>query len=123
MKKWCIGLLVPLSLATASCATLAVPALDAVVSAAKPAAVVSDKVVLEGKRGLILASNAYQAAGAVIVPLIDADKLTAAQVARVSQLNQRVADLLRGTEAGLTLAERAAGVLNAADELNRMAGR
>ena len=85
--------------------------------------VVGDKVQLEGKRGLILASNAYQAAGALVVPLINADKLSPAQVDRVEKLNAQAVALLSGAERGLSIAQRAAGVFAVADELTRIAGK
>lgn len=123
MKKVLVGLLVPLSLALSGCATLVGPALDAAVSVAKPSAAIGDKVVIEGKRSLILASNAYQAAGAIVVPLIDADKLTREQVQFVADTNRKVADLLRGADTGLSLAERAAAIFNHASALEGLARR
>lgn len=85
--------------------------------------VVGDKVQLEGKRALVIASNAYQGAGALVVPLINEDKLTPAQVDRVEKLNAQAVALLAGTDKALSLAERAAGILSISDELTRIAGR
>ncbi|MBA2717734.1 MAG: hypothetical protein H0U52_00635 [Chloroflexi bacterium] len=85
--------------------------------------VAGDKVQLEGKRALVLASNAYQGAGALIVPLINADKLSVAQVNRVEALNKAAVRLLEGSDKGLSLAGRAAGIFSIADELTRIAGR
>lgn len=94
-----------------------------VVASAPVATAVAGKVQLEGKRALILASNTYQAAGAIVVPLIKADRLTSAQVDRVEALNRQATRLLSGADAGLSLADRAAGIFTIADELFRFAGR
>ncbi len=85
--------------------------------------VVNGKVQLEGKRGLILASNAYQGASAVLVPLINADKLSPATVNRVDGLNKKAAALLAGTDRTLTLAQRTAAILGVADELSQIGGK
>lgn len=115
------------ALCLSACATLGAGGaiLDTVTSITSSPAVkvAGDKVQLEGKRGLVLASNAYQGAGALIVPLINADKLSAAQVDRVETLNKAAVRLLSGADTGLSIASRAAGVFSIADELTRIAGR
>jgi hypothetical protein len=114
-----------LSLSLNGCAALG-PALaiaDTVTTVSSTVSVVNDKVQLEGKRALILASNAYQAAGALVVPLINADKLTPAQVDRVEALNAMATRALAGSERGLSIAQRAAQVFAAADELTSLAGK
>lgn len=111
--------------ALAACSTMTTtePPASAPTPAVTVATAVAGKVQLEGKRGLIFASNAYQAAGAIVVPLIRADKLTSPQVDRVEALNRTAVALLAGTDKALSLADRAAGVFKVADELYRLAGR
>ncbi len=104
---------VPMALSTASSLAISSPAVQ----------VVNGKVQLEGKRGLILASNAYQGASALLVPLINADRLSPATVDRIDVLNKRVAALLAGTDRALTLAQRTAAIFGITDELNRIGGQ
>jgi hypothetical protein len=106
---------VPMALSAAS--TLATAANSPTVQ------VINGKVQLEGKRGLALASNAYQGASALLVPLIDADKLSPATVDRIDVLHHKVAALLAGTDKTLTLAQRTAEIFGMTDELNRIGGQ
>ncbi len=85
--------------------------------------VVAGKVTLEGKRGLIFASNAYQAAAAVVVPLIRARKVTPATVDTIEKLNAQASAFLAGTDRTLTLAQRSAGIFSIADRLLGLVGK
>lgn len=85
-------------------------------------AVVADKVTIEGVRGFNLASNTYQAAGAALVPLIRARVLSAATVDRIEALNLKVRALREGADRTLTLAQRTAGIMAAAEELFALKG-
>lgn len=107
----------------AGCTTLLPAALEGLTSVSTPAAAVSDKVVLEGTRGLILAHNAAQAGIALVNPLVRNRVLTAAQVDRYEQIINRVEELSVTGRTTLSTAERTAELLNLANELNVMGGR
>lgn len=115
-------LLVPLLSLAAACA--AIPAvLETAVSLATPAAAVSDKVVLEGTRGLVLAHNAYQGAEAIVAPLIRARVLTPAQVDRVEAINNEAERLFSQAHDVKSASTNAAKIFNLANELNKLAGK
>jgi hypothetical protein len=128
MKSLRIGVLALAAMMVASCgvASTAPPGgLPAPVAsvATSTVQVVAGKVTLEGKRGLIFASNAYQAAAAIVVPLIRNRKLTPAQVDQVERLNEQAAAFLSGADRTLSLAQRSAGIFSIADRLYRLAGK
>lgn len=112
-------------LSLSSCAAVGpgLSILDKVTSVSQPAAAVSDKVVLEGTRGLVLAHNAVQGAIAVVNPLVRARVLSAAQVDRYEQLINQAERLFSGAGTTLSVAERTAAMLNIANEMNAIAGR
>lgn len=127
MRSLRIGVLALVAMVIASCGPVAPPGTfplpPSETSASVPVQVIAGKVTLEGKRGLIFASNAYQAASAIVVPLIGSRRLTPAQVDLVEKLNEQAAALLRGTDGALTIAQRSAGLFAIADRLYRLAGR
>jgi hypothetical protein len=105
-----------------ACAAAIPAALDTLVSIAKPADAVGDKVVLEGTRGLILAHNAYQGAAAAAKVAVESNRLSPAQVDRIASANRRAYDLLNQADTTLSTAERVAAVLNAVNEMNIATG-
>lgn len=129
MKSFRIGVLALAAMAIASCGVTtalvdppgALPAPQ--IEASAPVQVVANKVTLEGKRGLLFASNVYQAASAAVVPFIRARKLNPAQVDTVERLNEQAAAFLAGTDRTLTLAQRSAGIFSIADRLYRLVGK
>jgi hypothetical protein len=104
----------------AGCAAALPAALDTLVSVAKPAAATSDKVVVEGTRGLILAHNAAQAGMALVTPLVRNRALSPGQVDRYEFLVNEVEKYAVTGRTTLTVAERAAMLFNIADEFNLM---
>ncbi len=114
-----------LALTVSGCAAIGpgLAVLDKVVSVAQPAAVVGDKVVVEGTRGLIIAHNAVQGGIAVVNPLVRARLLTSAQVDRYEQLINQAERLAPGARSVLSAADRTAQMFNIANELNALAGR
>lgn len=116
MKKLVLSIAVAFSLS--GCAAALPAALDTVVSITKPAAAVSDKVVLEGTRGLILANNAYQGAVALIKVPVQAKAFTPGQLDMIEHLNDQALALLEGADKTLTVAERAASLMLIANQLN-----
>lgn len=116
MKKLILAVAVAFSLS--GCAAVLPAALDTVVSITKPAAAVSDKVVLEGTRGLILAHNAYQGAAALTTAAVRTKKFNNAQLDMIANLNDRALALLEGADTTLTVAERAASIMLIANQLN-----
>lgn len=102
----------------------AAPALDqtaAVVPASN--ATVGDRIILRASQALLVAHNGYQTAAAVAEAYVRAGQSTPAQRARIRVLNDRALALLDLTQGGLTVAQRAAEVLNIVAELNAFGGR
>lgn len=95
----------------------------AVPAAATGRATVGDQVVLRGTQGLIVAHNAYQTAAAVATGYVRSGRATPAQLTRIRQLNDRAHSLLQTGGTGLSVAQRAAEVLNIVAELNVFGGR
>lgn len=128
MQSFRIGVMMLAAMMLAACGVSATappgsfPAPTASVSASTaPVQVIAGKVTLEGKRGLIFASNAYQASAAIVVPLIRAGVFTSAQVDTIEKLNEQAAAFLSGADRSLTLAQRAAGIFSIADRLLKLA--
>lgn len=90
----------------------------AVVPATSDAPTLGDRVILRGTQGLIVANNAYQTAAALSEAYIRSGRSTAAQRTRIAELNDRAIALLEGGATGLSIAQRAAEVLNIVAELN-----
>lgn len=84
---------------------------------------VGDHVVLRGTQGLIVAHNAYQTAAAAATLYVQSGRATPAQLARIRTLNDRALFLLDTGGTGLSLAQRAAEVLNIVAELDVFSGR
>jgi hypothetical protein len=101
----------------ASCSALLPVAISGVVDAVTPAKSVGDTVVLEGKRALVLAHNAYQGTAMIAYQLIEADKLPPSRVDQIEAANAKILVLLDDAETHLSDAERAVAVLNATSEL------
>jgi hypothetical protein len=123
MKSIRIAALCIAAMSMSACAAV-VPALGVLnnlVSVAKPAAAVGDKVVLEGTRGLILAHNAFQGALAIVTPLIRARILTSGQVDMVEVLVNQAERLFDGADASLTVAQRAASLMLLANQMTTIA--
>lgn len=95
----------------------------AVPAAATGNATVGDQVIMRGTQGLIVANNAYQAAAAVATSYVKSGRATPAQLARIKTLNDRAFALLQTGGTGLSMAQRAAEVLNIVAELNVFRGR
>lgn len=93
----------------------------AVVSERDPT--IGDKVIMRGTQGLIVANNAYQSAAAIAEAYVRSGLATPAQLQRIRQLNDRAIVLLERGGQGLSLAQRAAEVLNIVAELNLFSGR
>jgi hypothetical protein len=120
MKKL---LIIAAALALPGCAAALPVALDTLVSIAKPADAVGDKVVLEGTRGLILAHNAYQGAAMAATAAVKTGRLSSQQLDAIEAANTKALALLNDGNTALSTAERVAGVLNAANEINVALGR
>jgi hypothetical protein len=114
MKR--VYLIASLSLALAACQT------TQPISTA-PIQVVSDQVVLQGTRGLILAHNAYQGAAAIVAPLVRSKQLSPATVDRIEVLNEKARVLFTGADKAQSLADRTAGLLEIANELLKIGGK
>ena len=106
-----------------ACAAALPAAIDNLVSIAKPADAVGDKVVLEGTRGLVLAHNAYQGAATLAAAAVRSDRLTPAQVDAIERADARARLALDTGQGTLSTAERVAAVLNATNEINVALGR
>lgn len=120
MKKF---LIIAAAFALPGCAAALPVALDTLVSIAKPAEAAGDKVVLEGTRGLILAHNAYQGVAQLATAAVKTGRLSSQQLDAIESANTRALALLNGADTTLSTAERVAGVLNAANEINVALGR
>lgn len=88
-----------------------------------PNGTVGEQVVMRGTQGLIVAHNAYQTAAAVATAYVRSGQATPAQLARIRSLNDRAIALLETGGTGLSVAQRAAEVLNIVAELNVFGGR
>lgn len=110
-------LIIAAAFSMTGCAAALPAALDTLVSVAKPAEAVSDKVVLEGTRGLILAHNSAQGAMALVTPLVRARALSPAQVDQYERLVNDVEKYAVAGRTTLTAAERATALFNIANEL------
>ncbi len=82
-----------------------------------------DKVVLEGKRGFLLAVNAYQGAANALAPVVAAKRLSPETVNQIEALNERARILIEKGEDGIELADSTAGLLSIADEFSKLAGK
>lgn len=107
--------------ALSSCAML--PLALSAVSALQPASAAGDKVVLEGTRALILAHNAFQGAAAAAAPLIRSGAMSREQVDLAEDITNRAEMLFATAGGGLSEAQRAAAILNLADQMNKLAGK
>ena len=116
-------LIIAAAFSITGCGAMLPAALDTLVSVAKPAEAVGDKVVVEGTRGLILAHNAAQAGIALVNPLVRERVLTSAQVDRYEQIINRVEELAVTGRTTLTVAQRTSELFNLADELNKIGGK
>lgn len=103
------------ALATAVQAVAGTPASEASGHTARP---VGDTVVLRGTQGLIVAHNAYQTAAAVARVYVQSGFASPAQLNRIEALNNRAIQLLEVGDRGLSVAQRAAEVMNIVAELN-----
>jgi hypothetical protein len=119
MKK----LIIAAALALSGCAAALPIAVDTFVSLAKPAAATGDKVILEGTRGLIIAHNGYQAAAALAAAAVRSDKLNPSQVDMIEKADAEASYYLDGAGKVLPIAERAAGILNAQNNVLVALGR
>ena len=120
MKKL---LLIAAAFTLPACAAALPTAIDTLVSIAKPADAVGDKVLLEGTRGLILAHNAYQGAAATATAAVKSGRLSAQQLDAIEAADARAVALLNGADGALSTAERVAAILNATNEINTALGR
>jgi hypothetical protein len=111
------------ALALPGCAAALPAAIDTIVSLARPAEAVGDKVVLEGTRGLIIAHNGYQAAAALAAAAVRSDKLNPSQVDMIEKADAEVARVMSGAGATLSAAERTAAILNAQNNVLVALGR
>jgi hypothetical protein len=116
-------LLIASALALSGCAAVAPTVIDTIVSLAKPAEAVGDKVVLEGTRGLVIAHNGYQAALALASAAVRSDKLNPSQVDMIEKADAQVAYYMTGAGKVLPMAERAAAILNAQNNVLVALGR
>jgi hypothetical protein len=120
------GILCALALSVSACAA-AIPligtAVDVLGKHSTAVSTTADTVIINGSRGLILANNAYQAAANGVAPFVAAKRFSPATVDRIEKLNDRALQLLDQGDAGMTLAQRAAGVFAIADELSALAGK
>lgn len=126
MRSLRLALVAFASFAIVACAAalpLITTAVDVLGSRSTAVSVAADKVVIEGTRGLILAHNAYQAAANGVAPFVASKRFTPAQVDRIEALSNRAVFLLDKGDAGMTVAQRAAGVFAIADDLNRTIGK
>lgn len=83
-----------------------------------PHGTVGDAVVMRGTQALLVAHNAYQTAASVAQAWVASGQATPAQLNRIEQLNDRALSLLETGGRGLTIAQRAAEVMNIVAELN-----
>lgn len=125
MKSLKLAVLGALAFAITACGVLSLASSAASVLGTHSTSVSStaDKVIIEGTRGLILANNAYQAAANGLAPFVANKRFPPATVDRIEKLNNRALFLLQQGDAGMTAAQRAAGVFAIADELSALAGK
>jgi predicted small secreted protein len=114
MKK-VLAAIAALSLCTGGCATLQ-GALGSAPQAAGTA-------VQDGAKALIVAHNGFQAAEALVAPLIRSRALTASQVDLVGRIVDRADALFTTAGNGLSDAERAQQIIALTAQLNALAGR
>lgn len=115
--------LIAAALALPGCAAALPTVIDTVVSLAKPAEAVGDKVVLEGTRGLVVAHNGYQAAAALAAAAVRSDKLNPSQVDMIEKADAEVGYYMDGAGKALPMAQRAAAVINAQNNVLVALGR
>lgn len=82
------------------------------------ASAIGETVQLKGTQAMILANNAYQIAAAGAAVYVRSPAATEENVNRIERLNLRATQLLTVGDRGLTLAQRAAEVMNIVAELN-----
>lgn len=99
------------------------PAADQTAAVVSTKGTVGDSVVMRGTQGLIVANNAYQAAAGIAEAYVRSGHATPAQLARIRALNDRAISLLEYGGTGLSIAQRAAEVLNIVAELNLFKGK
>lgn len=123
----CAALAVASTVAEAVTRVAAVAGRPADLAANQTAAVarssVGDVVVMRATQGLIVANNGYQGAAAVAELYVRSGHATPAQLARIRALNDRAIFLLEHGQTGLSVAQRAAEVMNIVAELNLFKGR
>lgn len=107
---------VPASIAPAAPVGAAVPAEPG------PVAVVADKVVLEGARGLVLAHLAYQSVAALVLVPAEAGLIPAPLAARARDANRTALDALAKADAAADGAVRAREVARALDGIAALRG-
>lgn len=122
MKSLKLAVLAFACLMTPACAAIG-PAVAVFGSISPSVHATGDKVILNGTRALILANNAYQGAALSVAPFVAAKRFTPSDVNRIEKLNDRALQLLQEGDAGMTVAQRAAGVFAIADELTRLTGK
>lgn len=112
-------------LSLTACAPIGVALADAAAPPG-PVAAVFDKasgaVIIKGTQALIVANNAYQGAAGALVPLINAGLFNPSQLATIRQLSDRAVWLLEKGDQGMSIADRAAGVINIATKLHLLKG-
>ena len=86
---------------------------------------VGDKVVLEGARYFLVAQDGYQAAANSTATLIRNGifKPNEGQKLMLTSLNDNALKLIEGTDKTLTIAQRAAGLITIAGQINSIIGR
>jgi hypothetical protein len=120
MKKLLLAIGVAISLS--GCQTAA-SVLGGVVSDSTPVAAVSDKVVLQGTKGLAVAADAYAGAADSVAIAVKAGHFNDDQLRTIQALNDRALALLKGSDSTLSYAQRAAGVMLVVTQLHAIIGK
>jgi hypothetical protein len=119
MKKLLLAALAAISLS--GCQTAA-SVLNGVVSGSTPVAAVSDKVVLEGTKGLAIAADAYAGVADSVTIAVKAGHFNDDQLRMIQTLNDRALALIKGGDSTLSYAQRAAGVMLIVTQLHSIIG-
>lgn len=111
-------LIIPLSLALASCTGLS----GVQSPGASPVEAVTDRVVVEGARGLILANLAYQTVGTAAAIGIEKGLITGTTKTRVQAVSQKIADALADGQKAVTTGDKAVSAAAALASIDELCG-
>lgn len=120
MKKLFLSLGVALSLS--GCAA-ALPILGGLANVGSGISANSDKVLLEGTTALTIATDAYTGVATLVTAAVNHGAFTPDQLRMIATLNDQALKLIKGTDASLTAAQRAASLGLIVTQLHSILGK